>query len=446
MPGPVEPVNQVRREQLRALMTKNWWRAAMVLVPIAAGAVAAAAVSNRNPVVVFVLVAAGVALAGAIGTYVLADSRAKSAFLQAWARSRGWTDGAGHGWTRRHPYCVTATGANRSDHVSGPLGDDGKAVLCHYTYEVRNEHRLAGQQHHRLGGARFTVVETGVTAPGIPRLTLHPRSFGDNRLFDRIDTELTSNRVVQLESSELEHEYKLEVEDSASDAAVRLLFEPTFMVWCLDQAADQMLLEIENETLVVAIPDHSYDAAQLDDLVGKATTVATRLADARATTPNDDLTSADRPDHRRRRHRPGILFVVVTYNGMIRSRNMVDEGWSGIDVQLKRRHDLIPNLVEAVKGYAAHERETFQAVTDARTKAMSAAGPAASGAAESIVGQALGRLFAVAEAYPQLRATENFQQLQTELSNTEDQIAAARRIYNGNVQSYNTKIRCSPIR
>jgi len=139
-----------------------------------------------------------------------------------------------------------------------------------------------------------------------------------------------------------------------------------------------------------------------------------------------------------------ILFAVLTYNGMIRSRNMVDEAWSGIDVQLKRRHDLIPNLVEAVKGYAAHEQETFQAVTDARANAISASGPAASGAAESIVGQALGRLFAIAEAYPQLRATENFQQLQAELSNTEDQIAAARRIYNGNVQSYNTKIQVFP--
>jgi LemA protein len=139
-----------------------------------------------------------------------------------------------------------------------------------------------------------------------------------------------------------------------------------------------------------------------------------------------------------------ILFGVITYNGMIRSRNMVGEAWSGIDVQLKRRHDLIPNLVDSVQGYAAHEREAFQAVTDARAGAMSASGPAASGAAEGILDQALGRLFAVAEAYPQLRATENFQQLQAELSNTEDQIAAARRIYNGNVQSYNTRMQVFP--
>ncbi|HEX2589713.1 MAG TPA: LemA family protein [Gaiellales bacterium] len=138
------------------------------------------------------------------------------------------------------------------------------------------------------------------------------------------------------------------------------------------------------------------------------------------------------------------LFLIGAYNGMVRARNKVDEAWSGIDVQLKRRHDLIPNLVETVKGYAAHERETFQAVTDARARAMSASGPAQAGAAEGILSQALGRLFAVAEAYPQLRATENFQQLQAELTNTEDQIAAARRIYNGNVQAYNTKIQVFP--
>ena len=139
-----------------------------------------------------------------------------------------------------------------------------------------------------------------------------------------------------------------------------------------------------------------------------------------------------------------ILYGVIAYNGMIRSRNMVDEAWSGIDVQLKRRHDLIPNLVESVKGYAAHEQEVLRAVTEARVNAMSAAGPAAAGAAEGVLGQALGRLLAVAEAYPQLRATENFQKLQTELANTEDQIAASRRIYNGNVQSYNSRIQVFP--
>jgi LemA protein len=139
-----------------------------------------------------------------------------------------------------------------------------------------------------------------------------------------------------------------------------------------------------------------------------------------------------------------IVYAIVAYNMMIGSRNMVDQGWSGIDVQLKRRHDLIPNLVESVKAYAAHEREAFQAVTDARARAVAASGPAAAGAAEGALDQAMGRLFAVAEAYPQLRATENFKGLQEELANTEDQISAARRIYNGNVQSYNTRIQIFP--
>src|SRR4051812_40817787 len=138
------------------------------------------------------------------------------------------------------------------------------------------------------------------------------------------------------------------------------------------------------------------------------------------------------------------LYAVMAYNGMVSGRNRVDEAWSGIDVQLKRRHDLIPNLVESVKGYAQHERETFQQVTDARAQAMQASGPASSGVAEGMLSQALGRLFAVAEAYPQLRASENFQQLQAELTNTEDQISASRRIYNGNVQSYNTRIQTFP--
>ncbi|HET6171721.1 MAG TPA: LemA family protein [Gaiellales bacterium] len=139
-----------------------------------------------------------------------------------------------------------------------------------------------------------------------------------------------------------------------------------------------------------------------------------------------------------------IIFLVGIYNGMVRSRNRVDEAWSGIDVQLKRRHDLIPNLVETVKGYAAHESGVFEAVTQARANAMGAQGPAQAAAAEGQLSSALGRLFAVAEAYPQLRATENFQQLQAELTNTEDQIAGSRRIYNGNVQDYNTRIQTFP--
>src|ERR1700750_2977694 len=133
----------------------------------------------------------------------------------------------------------------------------------------------------------------------------------------------------------------------------------------------------------------------------------------------------------------GLTYVLLR-NSLISLNQRVGESWSGIDVQLKRRHDLIPNLVETVKGYAAHERDTFQAVTDARTRAMSASGPAQAGAAEGLLSQALGRLFAVAEAYPQLRATENFQQLQAELTNTEDKIADARRYYTNVVQRYNT--------
>ena len=138
------------------------------------------------------------------------------------------------------------------------------------------------------------------------------------------------------------------------------------------------------------------------------------------------------------------LLLVFAYNGMVKSRNKVDESWSGIDVQLKRRHDLIPNLVETVKGYAAHEKEVFENVSAARSAAISAQGPAAQAQAETALSGALGRLFAVAEAYPQLRAAESFTQLQQELANTEDQIAASRRIYNGNVQAYNTKIQVLP--
>lgn len=133
------------------------------------------------------------------------------------------------------------------------------------------------------------------------------------------------------------------------------------------------------------------------------------------------------------------LIVLVTYNGLVRARNMCDEAWSTIDVQLKRRHDLIPNLVETVKGYAQHETEAFENVTKARAAAIGARTPAEAGKTESLLTAALGQLFAIAEAYPQLRAVESFTQLQAELANTEDQIAAARRVYNGNVQAYETK-------
>lgn len=139
----------------------------------------------------------------------------------------------------------------------------------------------------------------------------------------------------------------------------------------------------------------------------------------------------------------GLIFILIR-NSIIGSRNRVDEAWSGIDVQLKRRHDLVPNLVEAVKGYATHERETFEKVTQARAAAMQAQGPAQAGQAEGFLSQALGGLRVVAEQYPELRATENFQQLTRNLSELEDEIQASRRIYNSNVQAYNTKIQIFP--
>ncbi len=139
----------------------------------------------------------------------------------------------------------------------------------------------------------------------------------------------------------------------------------------------------------------------------------------------------------------GLIYVFVR-NNMVSLRNRCDEAWSGIDVQLKRRHDLVPNLVEAVKGYASHERETFEKVTQARAAAMQASGPEQASQAESQLTAALGGLRVVAEQYPQLRATENFQQLQRQLSQLEDEIQASRRIYNSNVQLYNTRIQQWP--
>lgn len=138
-----------------------------------------------------------------------------------------------------------------------------------------------------------------------------------------------------------------------------------------------------------------------------------------------------------------LIFISIR-NSMIGSRNRVDEAWSGIDVQLKRRHDLVPNLVETVKGYAQHERATFENVTEARARAMAAEGPAQAGPAEGMLSQALLGLRAVAEQYPDLRATENFQQLSRNLSELEDEIQASRRIFNSNVQAYNTKIQIFP--
>lgn len=139
-----------------------------------------------------------------------------------------------------------------------------------------------------------------------------------------------------------------------------------------------------------------------------------------------------------------ILWLVAVYNGLIKLKNRVDEAWSDIDVQLKRRHDLIPNLVNTVKGYAAHERELFEKVTAARTAAMSAGTPAEKEKAENILSGTLKSLFAVAEAYPDLKANQNFLELQRELTDTEDKIMASRRFYNGNVRDFNTKIQVFP--
>ena len=140
----------------------------------------------------------------------------------------------------------------------------------------------------------------------------------------------------------------------------------------------------------------------------------------------------------------GVLYFIAKRNSIIASRNRVDESWSGIDVQLKRRHDLVPNLVETVKGYAEHEKQVFEKVTAARAEAMSAQGVGDTAKAEEKLTGALTDLRAVAENYPNLRATENFQQLSRNLSQLEDEIQASRRIYNSNVQSYNTDIEQFP--
>lgn len=138
------------------------------------------------------------------------------------------------------------------------------------------------------------------------------------------------------------------------------------------------------------------------------------------------------------------LYVVVTYNGLIRRRNRIDNAWAQIDVQLQRRYDLIPNLLETVKGYAAHERELFERVTQARTQAMNVTGVAAQAQAENLVTGALRGLLAVAESYPDLKANENFLALQEELAGTEGRIAYARQFYNDSVLSWNTKIQAVP--
>ena len=139
-----------------------------------------------------------------------------------------------------------------------------------------------------------------------------------------------------------------------------------------------------------------------------------------------------------------VIALITLYNRFVRLRNRVDNAWAQIEVQLKRRWDLIPNLVETVKGYAEHERGTFEAVTEARANAQRAQGPAETAAAEGILGAALGRLFAVAEAYPELQADENFRQLQDELAGTENRIAVSRQVYNDTVLTYNNAIQTFP--
>jgi LemA protein len=139
-----------------------------------------------------------------------------------------------------------------------------------------------------------------------------------------------------------------------------------------------------------------------------------------------------------------LLWIVMIYNQLVAMRQRVGQAFADIDVQLKQRHDLIPNLVETVKGYAAHERGTLEEVVKLRNTAMNAQGPAQQAAAENMLTAALGKLFALAEAYPDLKANQNFQQLQAEISDIENKIAAARRFFNNSVQEYNTGIQQFP--
>lgn len=140
-----------------------------------------------------------------------------------------------------------------------------------------------------------------------------------------------------------------------------------------------------------------------------------------------------------------ILYIIYAYNRLVVLRNRIDNAWSQIDVQLRRRYDLIPNLVETVKGYASHEREVFERVTVARARAIAAGSVGEQSQAENMLTQALRTLFAVAEAYPQLRATENFQQLQEELSGTESKIAFSRQFYNDTVLRYENLRQSFPV-
>jgi LemA protein len=139
-----------------------------------------------------------------------------------------------------------------------------------------------------------------------------------------------------------------------------------------------------------------------------------------------------------------VLWIIMIYNQLVAMRQRVGQSFADVDVQLKQRHDLIPNLIETVKGYAAHERGTLEEVVKARNAAMAAQGPAQQAAAENMLSGALRQLFALSEAYPDLKANQNFQQLQSELSDIENKIAAARRFFNNSVQEYNTGIQQFP--
>lgn len=139
-----------------------------------------------------------------------------------------------------------------------------------------------------------------------------------------------------------------------------------------------------------------------------------------------------------------VILGVVLYNRLVQLRNRVDNAWAQVDVQLKRRYDLIPNVVETVKGYASHERETLEAVVEARNAAQAAEGPEAQAEAENMLTGALRRLFALAESYPELRAAPNFAELQTQLAETENRIAVARQIYNDSVLTYNNAVQTVP--
>ena len=141
---------------------------------------------------------------------------------------------------------------------------------------------------------------------------------------------------------------------------------------------------------------------------------------------------------------PVAILLVTLYNRLVRLRNRAENAWAQVDVQLRRRYDLIPNLVETVKGYASHERTTFEEVTKARTAAQQAQTVQEQAQAENLLTQAIGRLFAVAEQYPELRATENFQQLQTQLEDTEGKIAVSRQVYNDSVLTYDTALETVP--